>query len=128
MPSRVGGAGRSENGCWRYWSPKVGGALSPALSDGLRLNGVLKALEHRVHVGIGLDHSQQPGRGVVLDQRLGLRIVDLEPFADPLFLVVRALDEPRHMTEFLQMQCGVRGRRVYVEHLSAILADSACRE
>ncbi len=25
MPSRVGGAGRSENGCWQFWSVKLGG-------------------------------------------------------------------------------------------------------
>ena len=42
------------------------------------------------HIGVGIHDSQQPACLVMLDQRLGLRLVHFQSLADDLFLVVRA--------------------------------------
>src|SRR5450631_4280876 len=85
----------------------------------------LDALEHRIHIGVGVHGAQQPGAFVILDEGLGLRFVHLQALADDLFLVIRPLDQPMRLAAFL----GVRGRPVlrgvHIEYPSAVLADSA---
>src|SRR5271170_940189 len=109
-PSPVGGAKKSARGCSRL-------SLNVALVLEYR---VFDALEHRIHIGIGIHYPQEVRRLVVLDQRLGLRLVHLQALADDLFLVVRPLNQT--------MLALGRRRGIHIEHLAAVLADSATGE
>lgn len=64
----------------------------------------------------------------MLDQRFGLRIVDLEPLGDDLFLVVGPLNETAFFPAVIAVWERPRGRGVDIEHSSAGLADPASRE
>ncbi len=52
-----------------------------------------RALGDLVHLAEGRDRDDQVLRLVVVDDRLGLRVVDLQPLADGLLAVVLALVE-----------------------------------
>ena len=92
-PRRAGAGRKSERGCSR---------LS---ADANRRTAIASdALEHRVHIGVGVHDAQQSRRLVVLDQRLGLRLVHLQPLADDFFLVVRPLDQAMRFAALLGMR------------------------
>src|ERR1700690_3558913 len=112
-------------------TPRRAGAGRPAarrLGAGPRrlgpLDHALETLEDELHVRIGIHDLEQPVVPVVLDQGFGLRLVDLEPLADDLFLVVRTLDQARRFTALLAVYRPLRGRGVYVEYPAAVLADA----
>src|ERR1019366_10111199 len=92
------------------------------------LHRALNALEHRLHVGIGIHHAQQAGRFVMFYERLGLRLEDLQPLADHFLFVVRPLDHRRTVAALATMRRRAGGRRIYIEHEAANLADSAPAE
>src|SRR5271156_1684081 len=108
MPRRAGAARKSAPGCSRLWT-----------------EAGLDALEHRIHVGIGVHDAQQPVGLVVLDQRLGLRLVHLETLADDLFFVVGTLDQPMRIPALRGVRERPRRGGIDVENPSANLADPA---
>ena len=94
--------GLAARGNRRAVATSLGGPLSqaPPCAD---------AVEHRLHVRVGVDDAQQSALLVVLDQRLGLRLEHLEALADDLFLVVRPLNQLRAVATLIAVRQRTRG-------------------
>src|SRR5436190_13736596 len=71
-------------------------------SNGYLFERLLNLVEHLVHGSVSLHPDDDPLRAVVLDERLGLAVIDLEPARDHVgrvvlaALLLRALEQPLH--------------------------------
>src|SRR5258705_8829924 len=87
-----------------------------------RSEHALDALEDLVDAAFRIDPAQDLELVVVLDERLGLRGVDLQPVFDDVFVVIRPLGEHRPVLAAIAMRERTGRRRVDVEDPATLLA------